>query len=167
MTSWLRHIGGAIMGILDPVPSPVPSPMSEQEGAWVREHAWTKGLRKIEAAYPHGFHRWCACERGTCVSCRGGHHEQCISGNGPRVEQDDGTITDRDGFVVAVLLHGPGKRPCRWQCRCAHPTRREVARGTATQPAPPKCLDAPVTPDPAGQLALFGHDVTSDTAGTS
>ncbi|WP_455357189.1 DUF6248 family natural product biosynthesis protein [Streptomyces sp. SYSU K217416] len=42
-----------------------PSPMSEEEGAWVRANAWTKGLRRIEDD-PRGFHRWCSCERGIC-----------------------------------------------------------------------------------------------------
>ncbi len=53
MTTLLRFVGAAIMGILDPVPSSVPSPMTEEEGAWVRANAWTKGLRKIDDAYPH------------------------------------------------------------------------------------------------------------------
>ncbi|MGW2492374.1 DUF6248 family natural product biosynthesis protein [Streptomyces sp. NPDC001606] len=52
MTTWLRLIGASIMGILDPVPSSVTSPMTEAEGAWVRANAWTRGLRKIEDAYP-------------------------------------------------------------------------------------------------------------------
>ncbi|WP_368855099.1 DUF6248 family natural product biosynthesis protein [Streptomyces sp. JV178] len=25
------------------------------------------------------------------------------------------------GFVVAVIRHGPGQRPCRWFCPCPHP----------------------------------------------
>ncbi|HEY6117379.1 MAG TPA: DUF6248 family natural product biosynthesis protein, partial [Candidatus Dormibacteraeota bacterium] len=31
----MRHLG-----LVDPVPNP--SPMSEEEGAWVREHVWTE-----------------------------------------------------------------------------------------------------------------------------
>ncbi|MFF7452405.1 MULTISPECIES: DUF6248 family natural product biosynthesis protein [unclassified Streptomyces] len=38
MTTRLRHIGAAIMGILDPIPSTTTSPMTEEEGAWVRAH---------------------------------------------------------------------------------------------------------------------------------
>ncbi|WP_406510993.1 DUF6248 family natural product biosynthesis protein [Streptomyces sp. NBC_00212] len=96
--------------------------MSSEEGAWVRAHAWTKGLRRIEDAYPHGFHRWCSCERGTCTSCAAGRHDRCISATGPRTDTDAGTITDSAGFVVAVICYAPGQRPCRWLCRCTHPT---------------------------------------------
>ncbi|MGW2111943.1 DUF6248 family natural product biosynthesis protein, partial [Streptomyces sp. NPDC001948] len=69
MTTLLRLMGASIMGILDPVPSSVPSPMTNDEAAWVRANAWTKGLRRIEDAYPRGFFRWCSCERGTCHPC--------------------------------------------------------------------------------------------------
>ncbi|OIJ99015.1 hypothetical protein BIV25_10940 [Streptomyces sp. MUSC 14] len=93
--------------------------MPEEAGAWVRANAWTKALGKIEDAYPHGFHRWCSCEAGTCHPCRTGHHNQCISAGGPRVD-DHAAITDRRGFVVAVIRYGPGQRPCRWICPCAH-----------------------------------------------
>lgn len=58
MTTLLRLMGASIMGILDPVPSSVPSPMTDDEAAWVRASAWTKGLRRIEDAYPRGFFRW-------------------------------------------------------------------------------------------------------------
>ncbi|MGW1870427.1 DUF6248 family natural product biosynthesis protein [Streptomyces mauvecolor] len=125
MTTRLRHIGASIMGILDPVPSLTTPPMSSEEGAWVRAHAWTKGLRRIEDAYPHGFHRWCACERGTCTSCAAGRHDRCISATGPRTDTDAGTITDSAGFVVAVIHYAPGQRPCRWICPCAHSTDDE------------------------------------------
>jgi hypothetical protein len=55
-----------------------------KEGAWVRANAWTKGLRKIEDAYPYGFHRWCSCEAGTCHPCASGHHDQCAGQRAPR-----------------------------------------------------------------------------------
>ncbi|MFD7015212.1 DUF6248 family natural product biosynthesis protein [Streptomyces sp. NPDC059928] len=143
MTTRLRHIGASIMGILDPVPSPTTPPMSGEEGAWVRAHAWTKGLRRIEDAYPHGFHRWCSCERGTCTSCAAGRHDRCISATGPRTDPDAGTITDSAGFVVAVIHYAPGQRPCRWICRCTHPTP------TAEKPGGPVPTDSRATP-PAG-----------------
>lgn len=127
MTTWLRFVGASIMGILDPVPSTVTSPMSEEEGAWVRANAWTKGLRRIEDAYPHGFHSWCSCERGIYHPCGSGHHDQCVSANGPRVDEDAGTMTDRGGFVVAVIRYGSGERPCRWICPCTHPADDEQA----------------------------------------
>ncbi|MBQ0953847.1 DUF6248 family natural product biosynthesis protein [Streptomyces sp. RK76] len=164
MTTWLRYVGASIMGILDPIPAALPSPMSDEEGAWVRANAWTTALRRIDTAYPHGFHRWCSCERGTCHPCRSGHHDQCISANGPRVDEDAGTMTDRDGFVVAVIRYRSGERRCRWNCPCIHtapagdgnegqaaatedceaqPAGRRAAAGTAA------------APDPDGQLSLF------------
>ncbi|MGW7570766.1 DUF6248 family natural product biosynthesis protein [Streptomyces tendae] len=162
MTTRLRHIGAAIMGILDPVPSTVPSPMTEEEGAWVRAHAWTKGLRKIEDAYPHGFHRWCSCERGICTGCTSGHHDRCISAGRPRIDEHADTITDAQGFVVAVIRYGPGQRPCRWICPCTHPAAVEEPADTGEPEIPPAAQHAvPVTPvhrpaaDPEGQLPLF------------
>ncbi|MGV9654152.1 DUF6248 family natural product biosynthesis protein [Streptomyces sp. NPDC003554] len=130
MTTLLRLIGASIMGILDPVPSSTTFPMSEAEGAWVRANAWTKGLRRIEDAYPHGFHRWCSCERGICHPCGSGHHEQCVSVNGPRLHEYAGTITDRGGFVVAVIQYGRGQQPCRWLCPCPHPLDDAAPAGT-------------------------------------
>ncbi|MFD7283479.1 DUF6248 family natural product biosynthesis protein [Streptomyces sp. NPDC059862] len=159
MTTWLRFVGASIMGILDPVPSTTPSPMSEEEGAWVRANAWTKGLRKIEAAYPHGFHRWCSCERGTCHPCACGHHDQCASANGPCVDEDAGTITDRGGFVVAAIQYGSGKRPCRWICPCNHAAKDEGTAVVDVSEAQPTVQRAsPASrglPAPAGQLSLF------------
>ncbi|MDQ0994800.1 hypothetical protein QFZ74_006117 [Streptomyces sp. V3I7] len=133
MTTWLRYIGASIMGILDPVPSAVPSPMPEEEGAWVRAHAWTKGLQRIENAYPHGFHRLCFCEHGTCHPCATGHHDRCISRDGARVDTHVGTVTDRGGFVVAVIHYADRQRPCRWVCPCTHPAAPAgaLARGPA------------------------------------
>jgi hypothetical protein len=159
MTTWLRYVGASIMGILDPVPSPVPSPMSEEEGAWVRAHAWTKALRKIDGAYPHGFHRWCSCEAGTCHPCGSGHHDQCVSVDGPRVDEHAGTITDRRGFVVAVIRYGPDQRPCRWVCPCTHPADVDKAADTGGAGGPAavqRLVPAPgPAPDAEGQLTLF------------
>ncbi|MGW4951482.1 DUF6248 family natural product biosynthesis protein [Streptomyces parvulus] len=162
MTTRLRHIGAAIMGILTPIPSTVLSPMSEDEGAWVRARAWTKGLRTVEDAYPHGFHRWCSCERGICPGCDSGHHNRCVSAAGARVDKDAGTITDSQGFVVAVIRYGPGQRPCRWLCPCPHPAGAEVTAGPG-QPAQPAAAQH-AAPDrrpaaaPKGQLPLFASD---------
>ena len=166
MTTWLRLVGASIMGILDPIPSTVPSPMTDEEGAWVRANAWTKGLRKIEDAYPHGFHRWCSCERGICHPCGSRHHDQCVSADGPRVDGDAGTITDRHGFVVAVIRYSPGQQPCRWICPCTHTPTDEAdktddvdiseARPAASSPAPREATSGtPFAPD--GQLSLFAE----------
>ncbi|WP_185932497.1 DUF6248 family natural product biosynthesis protein [Streptomyces sp. WAC 01325] len=159
MTTWLRLIGASIMGILDPVPSTVPSPMSEEEAAWVRASVWTKGLRRIEEAYPHGFHRWCSCESGACHPCGSGHHDQCVSASGPRVDEHAGTVTDRGGFVVAVIQYAPEQRPCRWLCPCTHRASYEPTGSVQTpvaQPAPGSAPAASKAPSsPAGQLTLF------------
>ncbi|MEU0228220.1 DUF6248 family natural product biosynthesis protein [Streptomyces sp. NPDC006284] len=170
MTTWLRYVGASIMGILDPLPAALPSPMSDEEGAWVRANAWTKALRRIDAAYPHGFHRWCSCERGTCHPCRSGHHDQCVSANGLRIDDDAGTMTDRDGFVVAVIRYRSGERPCRWNCPCTHPTadadgdsasasdegQAAAAEDGEAQPAGQRVpAGTAAAPDPAGQLSLF------------
>ncbi|MGW5657212.1 DUF6248 family natural product biosynthesis protein [Streptomyces humi] len=130
-TTWLRYVGASIMGILDPVPSAVASPMPEEQGAWVRANAWTKGLRQIDDAYPHGFLRWCSCEAGTCHPCRTGQHGRCVSVHGPRVNEQAGTITDRNGFVAALILYGQGQRPCRWVCPCTHTVDAAVEESAA------------------------------------
>jgi hypothetical protein len=171
MTTWLRYVGASIMGILDPIPAALPSPMSDEEGAWVRANAWTKALRRIDAAYPHGFHRWCSCERGTCHPCRSGHHNQCVSTNGPRADKDAGTMTDRDGFVVAVIRYRSGERPCRWVCPCTHTAADSNGNGNGNgnegqaaatearevQPGGRRVLPGTAaTPDSDGQLSLFG-----------
>jgi hypothetical protein len=127
MTTWLRFVGASILGILAPAPSTVSSPMSEEEGAWVRANAWTKALHKIEDAYPHGFHRWCSCEAGTCHPCVTGQHDTCVSADGPRVDEAVGTVTDRRGFVVAVIRYGPVQRPCPWICPCT-PAGRNTSK---------------------------------------
>ncbi|MEW1568435.1 DUF6248 family natural product biosynthesis protein [Streptomyces sp. NPDC093509] len=150
MTTYLRHIGAAILGILDPIPSPTASPMSEKEGTWVRAHGWTKGLRRIDDAYPHGFHRWCSCESGICNPCMTDRHDACVSAAGPRIDRHAGTITDSKGFVVALIRWAPGQRPCRWTCPCTHPVREEHTAPdevTAPQPVPEAAEQA--------QLSLF------------
>lgn len=133
MTTRLRMIGAKILGILDPVP--LPSPMSEDEGAWVRAHAWTDGLREIEARYPHGFHRWCSCQRGTCWNCLNDRCDICVhrQRGGPDVDEHEpsGSVTDARGYVVALIVLRDGQRPCRWMCRCPCPK-------TGPAPAPPR-----------------------------
>ena len=159
MTTRLRHIGAAIMGILDPIPSTVPSPMTEEEGAWVCAHAWTKGLRKIEDAYPRGFHRWCSCERGICPGCASGHHDRCVSAGGPRIDEHADTVTDAQGFVVAVIRYGPGQQPCRWLCPCPHPADVDETADTGKPAKPPAAQHAVPAHGPAatpeGQAPLF------------
>ncbi|MFF5011493.1 DUF6248 family natural product biosynthesis protein [Streptomyces phaeochromogenes] len=134
MTTRLRFVGASIMGTLDPDLSPV----SEEEGAWVRANPWTKGLRRVEDAYPRGFHRFCSREASTCHPCASGHHDQCISAGGSRVDEDAGNMTDRGGTgweeLRAARPGQPTIRPCSlppWRQRsapAAHPGRCSGAR---------------------------------------
>lgn len=149
MTTWLRHIGASILGIVNPVPSTTASPMSEEDGAWVRANAWTKGLRLIEDAYPRGFHRWCSCERGICIPCGSGKHAECVSAQGPRLDKDAGTVTDQRGFVVALIQYRPNERPCRRLCPCTHPAGDEATPATDQSTS-----TAGSVPSPAGQLSF-------------
>ncbi|MET9462239.1 DUF6248 family natural product biosynthesis protein [Streptomyces canus] len=169
MTTRLRHIGAAIMGILDPIASTTPSPMTEEEAAWVRAHAWTKGLRKIDDAYPHGFHRWCSCERGICPGCASGHHDRCVSAGGPRADEHADTVTDAQGFVVAVIRYGPGQRPCRWLCPCPHKADAEETADTGGLGEPTAARRAVRTsrpaPDAEDQLSLFADSSEDGTDG--
>ncbi|MGW1507448.1 DUF6248 family natural product biosynthesis protein [Streptomyces mirabilis] len=48
-----------------------------------------------------------------------GRHDRCVSAAGPRVDEHADTMTDRGGFVVAVIHYGTGQRPCRWNCPCS------------------------------------------------
>ncbi|WP_415926081.1 DUF6248 family natural product biosynthesis protein [Streptomyces sp. AK02-04a] len=123
MTTWLRSFSTSIIGFLDPIPLAVPSPMSHEEAAWVRSHAWTSALRRIEGAHPNGFYRWCPCERGLCHPCRAGYHDQCASSEGPTLDDRVGTVTGCAGVIVSVVRSAPGQRPCRWLCPCSHQQR--------------------------------------------
>ncbi|MFD8597638.1 DUF6248 family natural product biosynthesis protein [Kitasatospora sp. NPDC059646] len=110
--------GALIMGIVDPVPNP--SPMSEAEGAWVREHVWPRHYQVIEAKYPNGFRRWSLCERGTCWNCLNGQCHLCIHRQKGRPDADDNldSIDNLRGRSVARLILRPDGAPCLWWCRC-------------------------------------------------
>lgn len=162
MTTRLRHVGAAIMGILDPIPSNTPSPMGAEEGAWVRANAWTKHISRIDGAYPHGFHRWCACEYGICSNCMAGAHDTCNTVEGPRRDRSAGTITDREGFVVAIIVHRDDQVPCRRICPCTH---------DAADPSPGRSVPAARTARrahnsasvaSAGQIGLFDAQSVPD-----
>ncbi len=127
MTTWLRSFSSSILALCEPIPLSVPSPMSQQEAAWVRSHAWTPVLRRIEEAHPSGFHRWCTCERGRCHPCRAGYHDQCPGTRGPVLDDRLGTVTDRAGVMIAAVRSVPGQRPCRWVCSCTHQRTHRAA----------------------------------------
>ncbi|GHA47752.1 hypothetical protein GCM10010329_82710 [Streptomyces spiroverticillatus] len=111
--------GALLMGILDPVPNP--SPMSEEQGAWVRENAWPHHMLKIEAKYPFGFARWSMCERGTCWNCWTNRCDLCVhrQQDGPTVDNNTDWIYSTTGHVIAQFIPRPNSEPCVWWCRCA------------------------------------------------
>ncbi|MFJ3183892.1 DUF6248 family natural product biosynthesis protein [Streptomyces sp. NPDC086796] len=140
--------GAMIMGITDPVPNA--SPMSEDAGAWVREHAWPEHFRPTEDRYPFGFHRWSMCERGTCWNCLSGRHDICVhrQKGGPDVDGNREWVTNHQGRTVAEFIPRPNGEPCVWWCRCECPKDGPApARPTAKKkPAP---AGSPAAPEPA------------------
>ncbi|GAA5216974.1 DUF6248 family natural product biosynthesis protein [Streptomyces thinghirensis] len=144
-TAALNFQGALIMGIIDPVPNA--SPMPEEAGAWVREHVWPEHLQEIERKYPHGFHRWSTCERGTCWNCLSGRCDICVhrQKGGPDVDRNEDWVTDHRGRNVARLILRPGGEPCVWWCRCACPKdgpapARPAAKAKPAPAAPPAAL---------------------------
>ncbi|MFF0170259.1 DUF6248 family natural product biosynthesis protein [Streptomyces prasinus] len=117
-TSNLNFQGGLYMGIIDPVPNP--SPMSEDEGAWVREQVWPAFLTEIDRKYPWGFWRWSMCERGTCWNCLNSRCELCVhrQEGGPHVDDNVDWVHNARGRGVAKLIVRPDDAPCVWWCRC-------------------------------------------------
>lgn len=120
-TALLNLQGALILGIADPVPNP--SPMSEDEGAWVREHVWPGHFQTIERRYPFGFHRWSNCERGTCWNCLAGRCDLCVhrQEGGPHVDDNADWVCSSRGRCVARLIPRPAGERCVWWCRCACP----------------------------------------------
>ncbi|MEV0778894.1 DUF6248 family natural product biosynthesis protein [Streptomyces sp. NPDC050428] len=118
-TALLNLHGALIMGIVDPVPNP--SPMSETEGAWVRERVWPAHFLIIDRKYPWGFHQWATCERGTCRNCLGGRCDLCVhrQKGGPHVDDNTDRVWSHKGRCVARLILRPGDEPCVWWCRCS------------------------------------------------
>lgn len=143
-TALLNFQGALIMGIVDPVPNP--SPMPEEAGAWVREHVWPQHMTTIDLKYPHGFHRWSMCERGTCWNCLSGRHDLCVhrQKGGPSIDDNRDWVHNQQGRCVAPFILRPGGEPCMWWCRCSCP-KVDLAPAEA-QPA------AAVAPTPAGPV---------------
>ncbi|MEU6965088.1 DUF6248 family natural product biosynthesis protein [Streptomyces chrestomyceticus] len=141
-TALLNLQGGLIMGIIDPVPNP--SPMSEDEGAWVREQVWPEFMTEIDGKYPFGFWRWSMCERGTCWNCLAKRCDLCVhrQEGGPRVDDNTDWVYDARGRGVAKVIVRPDDAPCVWWCRCpcakdgpasdGSARRRRRAKQTAT-----------------------------------
>ncbi|MFI2070989.1 DUF6248 family natural product biosynthesis protein, partial [Streptomyces mirabilis] len=144
--------GALIMGITDPVPNA--SPMSEDAGAWVREHAWPAHFQPTEDRYPFGFHRWSMCERGTCWNCLSGRHDICVhrQKGGPDVDRNREWVTNHQGRTVAEFIPRPGGEPCVWWCRCECPKDGPAPARPAgkKKPAP---AGPPTAPEPASVQA--------------
>jgi len=106
------------LGLVDPVPNP--STMSEEEGAWVREHVWTEAFHHIDRGYAWGFWRWSYCEKGTCWNCLAGRCEWCMhrQKGGPNVCDNVDWVHNQSGQAVAKFILRPGGEPCVWWCRC-------------------------------------------------
>ncbi|GGY71129.1 hypothetical protein GCM10010363_60350 [Streptomyces omiyaensis] len=114
----LNFQGALIMGLVDPVPNA--SPMSEAEGAWVREHAWAAHFSTVDSKYPWGFYRWATCERGVCWNCLASRCDLCVhrQKGGPDVDDNRDWVYGSTGQVVARLILRADDAPCVWWCRC-------------------------------------------------
>ncbi|MFJ6889910.1 DUF6248 family natural product biosynthesis protein [Streptomyces californicus] len=170
-TALLNFQGGLIMGIIDPVPNP--SPMSEDEGAWVREQVWPAFFTEIDRKYPFGFYRWSTCEKGTCWNCLARRCDLCVhrQEGGPYVDRNFDWVHDSRGVGVAEFILRPDGAPCVWWCRCPcaktgpapdSPARRRRRQKRAAESVPgprPLAAGAPadeaVVPKAAEQYTLF------------
>ncbi|MFI0742805.1 DUF6248 family natural product biosynthesis protein [Streptomyces sp. NPDC021100] len=139
------------LGLLDPVAND--SPMSEDEGAWVREHAWPAFLHHIDDSYAFGFWRWAMCERGTCWNCHAGRCDLCLHRQKGRPDACDNTdaVHNHQGRRVADLILRPGGERCVWWCRCPCPKTGEApARRPARARKPRTGRPQPERPRPTG-----------------
>ncbi|WTX92856.1 DUF6248 family natural product biosynthesis protein (plasmid) [Streptomyces sp. NBC_00637] len=122
------------LGLIDPVPNP--SPMSEEEGAWVREHVWPSYLHRIDDGYAWGFWRWSLCERGTCWNCLAGRCDGCLHRQKGRPDACDNaeTVHNHLGRNVATLIPAPRRRTLRVVVPLPLPEGRHPARPPRTRP---------------------------------
>ncbi|MFE3601386.1 DUF6248 family natural product biosynthesis protein [Streptomyces sp. NPDC059142] len=127
----LNFQAALLMGIVDPVPGV--SPMSEDEGAWVREQVWPAYLTDLDRKYPFGFHRWAMCERGTCWNCLNDRCDLCVhrQRGGPHVDDNIEWVHGSRGRTVAKFIVRPDDAPCVWWCRCSCPKDGPLPAGTA------------------------------------
>lgn len=157
-----------ILGIVDPVPNP--SPMSEAEGAWVREHVWTEPFHEIDRKYPWGFWRWSMCEKGSCWNCLSGRCDICVhrQRGGPHIDDNRESVHSQRGRHIAWLIERPGGEPCVWWSRCpcaktgeapARPTRRRAE--PEPEPRPVAKAPRPAPHVPSSQTALFDPEMMS------
>ncbi|WP_329214839.1 DUF6248 family natural product biosynthesis protein [Streptomyces sp. NBC_01485] len=148
------------LGLVDPVPNP--SPMSEEEGAWVREQVWTKPFHLIDDGYAWGFWRWSFCEKGTCWNCLAGRCEWCMhrQKGGPDVCDNVDWVHNHRGRTVARLILRPGGEPCVWWCRCpcdrsGPPPAAPEPQQAEPEPVPAKTPSRPAPAIRPNQTPLF------------
>jgi len=128
------------------------SEMTEDEAAWIREHAWTNPLRRQYEAHPSYTLR-CACQGGPSQWCAAGRHDDCPPSDAQTWWET--LICDRTG-LSPVWLDEPYRNPtpgltgahcqrlamvwladreCRWACDCpCH--RQDPPKPARTAPVP-------------------------------
>ncbi|MBA9003689.1 DUF6248 family natural product biosynthesis protein [Thermomonospora cellulosilytica] len=117
---------------LPPAVGPTP-----EQAAWIREHVWTKAMRKSYRETPEAYHA-CACQYGMTTWCNIGQHDRCHRAT-PQPDWET-IICGPDGMhplhfagyyrhPVRASATGPhpsalplvwlADRVCRWVCPCA------------------------------------------------
>jgi hypothetical protein len=110
--------------------------MPADVAAWIREHAWTKPMRRQYRATPRFWHT-CACQHGMSGYCTDGEHRPCGRGEPlPGCETYICNARDQvlhlpEPFVHPTLTAGGthrsrrstamvwlADRVCRWRCPC-------------------------------------------------
>lgn len=148
----------------------VTATMTDLEAAWVRDHAWTKAMRKTFAQAP-GFYLVCGCQSGPCHYCQHGNHRECVHRRNQPLVEDECVITN--GRERVLYLPEQFKHPhrtatgwhrtkaamvwladrrCVWSCPC------DCRAGEPIQPPPIVLVPTRQLRrnEPAGQEALFG-----------
>jgi hypothetical protein len=132
--------------------------MTEEDAAWVREHVWTQGMRKMFKEVP-GYYLVCACQSsGPCHNSKDpGRHQRCHVGQHPLIDYET-IISPRDG-IGALAFRQPYRYPtasatgwrsntlamvwladrrCAWWCRCTDCGHsRDVAHAPERNPMRP------------------------------
>ena len=108
-----------------------PRQMTEAEAAWVREHVWTRAMRKVYAETP-AIHSMCPCEYGPCGRCSAGRHDRCpytdprhAQWAAARADVPAGWVTYAD---CQVPTHGGTETWQVWEAGVTHDARCPCAR---------------------------------------
>lgn len=136
--------GPAAGPTLTPLHGPA-APLTSDEAAWIREHAWPGWMRTMDGDYARGcfLFRMCMCELGACVSCSKPEprHDLCLTRqhSGRPLGWDmsvwswtAGRLAVHGRSVAVVTIAG---RSCRWTCPCGC-WRNELASAPNARPAP-------------------------------